>query len=119
LKAVVAYLAAKNAKIILGTDTPSSPTLGNPPGYNGFLDMKRLHDFGLSLEELLKAATLRNAQTFHLDKDIGSVEVGKVANLVLLKKDPLKTVEAYDSIEAVIVHGKVVKRDLLRAASHP
>jgi imidazolonepropionase-like amidohydrolase len=41
----------------------------------------------------------------------GTVEPGKIANLVLLKKSPLESMDAYDSIVAVWVHGTQVSRE--------
>jgi len=49
---------------------------------------------------------------------LGTIEPGKVANLVLLNKSPLESVDAYDSIVAVWVHGKPVSRDSLAAHSN-
>lgn len=45
--------------------------------------------FGLSPEEALKAITLNPAQMFGLDKDLGSLDVGKTANVVVANGDPL------------------------------
>ncbi len=110
-----AYLARQGGRILFGSDTPSGPSYGNPPGLNGFLELQRLAKIGLPLDRLLAAATLENAKAFHLDDRYGSVTVGKVANLLLLKKNPLKTVEAYDSIETVILHGRPLQRKSLAA----
>jgi imidazolonepropionase-like amidohydrolase len=112
---VLAYLAARDANILLGTDTPSSPTYGNLPGLNGYLEMQRMHQAGLSLAQVFKAATINNARTFKLDKEVGTIEPGKVANLVLMKKSPLQDIAAYDSIEAIWVRGKMVRRAALAA----
>jgi hypothetical protein len=113
VRQVVGYLAARNANFVLGTDTPSSPTYGNLPGLNGYLEMQQLHEAGLSLEQVFKAATINNAREFKLDSQVGSIEPGKIANLVLLKKSPLESVDAYDSIVTVWVHGKPISRDSL------
>ncbi len=43
---------------------------------------------------------------------------GKIANLVLLKQSPLESVDAYDSITTVWVHGIQVSRDSLAADSN-
>lgn len=110
---VVAYLASKNANFVFGTDTPSGPTYGNLPGLNGYLEMKQLQKAGLSLAQIFKAATISNAREFKLDSQLGTIERGKIANLVLLKKSPLESVDAYDSITKVWVHGTAVARDSL------
>jgi imidazolonepropionase-like amidohydrolase len=112
---VVAYLAGKNANFLFGTDTPSGPTYGNLPGLNGYLEMQQLQKAGLSLAQIFKAATINNAREFKVDSQLGSIAPGKVANLVLLKKSPLESLEAYDSIVTVWVHGTPVLRDSLAA----
>jgi imidazolonepropionase-like amidohydrolase len=45
-----------------------------------------------------------------LDGEIGTVEPGKRANLLLLRKNPTQTVEAYDEIVKVILRGRVIDR---------
>lgn len=110
---VVAYLAKKDANFLFGTDTPSGPTYGNLPGLNGYLEMRQLQKAGLSLAQIFKVATISNAREFKLDAQLGTIERGKIANLVLLKKSPLESVDAYDSITTVWVHGVAVARDSL------
>jgi imidazolonepropionase-like amidohydrolase len=110
---VVAYLARKDANFLFGTDTPSGPTYGNLPGLNGYLEMRQLQKAGLSLVQIFKAATMSNAREFKIDSQLGTIEKGKIANLVMLKKSPLESVDAYDSITAVWVHGAQVSRDSL------
>jgi imidazolonepropionase-like amidohydrolase len=112
---VVAYLAKKDAHFLFGTDTPSSPTYGNLPGLNGYLEMKDLHEAGLTLAQIFRAATISNAREFRIDSAYGTIEPGKVANLVLLRRSPLESVEAYDSISMVWVRGRGVARDSLVA----
>jgi imidazolonepropionase-like amidohydrolase/pimeloyl-ACP methyl ester carboxylesterase len=114
---VVAYLASKDANFLFGTDTPSSPTYGNLPGLNGYLEMQQLQNAGLSLVQIFKAATISNARKFKIDSQLGTIEPGKTANLVLLKKSPLENLDAYDSIVTVWVHGKPVARDSLAVNS--
>ena len=113
VRQVVGYLAARNANFLFGTDTPSAPTYGNLPGLNGYLEMQQLHEAGLSLEQIFKAATINNAREFKLDSEVGSIEPGKIANLVLLKKSPLESVDAYDRIVTVWVHGRSIPRESL------
>jgi imidazolonepropionase-like amidohydrolase len=112
---VVAYLAGKDANFVFGTDTPSSPTYGNVPGLNGYLEMQNLHSAGMSLAQIFKAATINNARAFKLDADLGTIEAGKVANLVLMKTSPLADIRAYDSVETVWVRGKQAARGSLAA----
>jgi len=113
----VAYLAEREGRFLFGSDTPSSPAYANPAGYNGYLEMQRWHAAGVSLREILTAATVRNAEAFGLDDDLGSIEVGKLAHLLLLAENPLETITAYDSIEEVFVRGHAVSREALSATA--
>jgi imidazolonepropionase-like amidohydrolase len=115
VRLVVAYLASKDADFLFGTDTPSGPTYGNLPGLNGYLEMQQLQKAGLSLAQIFRAATISNARKFKLDSQVGTIEPGKIANLVLMKRSPLESVDAYDSITMVWVRGKAISRESLAA----
>jgi imidazolonepropionase-like amidohydrolase len=117
VRQVVGYLASKDANFLFGTDTPAAPTYGNLPGLNGYLEMQQLKKAGLSLEQIFRAATINNARRFKIDSQVGTIEPGKIANLVLLKKSPLESVDAYDSIVTIWAHGKQVSRASLAASA--
>jgi imidazolonepropionase-like amidohydrolase len=106
-KHATAYVVARNGRILFGTDTPSAPTYANPPGLNGWLEMRRLIDAGETPAQIFKSATLTNARALKLDRDIGTVQVGKRANLLLLRQDPTQTIDAYAGIAKVILNGRV------------
>jgi imidazolonepropionase-like amidohydrolase len=112
------YLAKHHGRLLFGTDTPSAPTYANPPGLNAWLEMHRLVASGMTPAQIFNAATLANAQAFRLDKDIGTVQVGKRANLLLLHQDPTQTVQAYDGIAKVILRGRLIDREDLTATRH-
>ena len=109
------YMNDHNGLILFGTDTPSSPTYGNPPGYNGYLEMLEMKNAGIPLSKIFTSATIENAKAFKLDNLLGTVEKGKKANLLLLDKNPLKDISAYNSIIKVIIGGKVINRNNLSA----
>jgi imidazolonepropionase-like amidohydrolase len=69
----------------------------------------------VSLKQLLRAATIENARIMRLERHIGSVEKGKVAHLLLLRDNPLESVEAYNSIETVFLAGRPIARESLSA----
>jgi Amidohydrolase family len=56
----------------------------------------------------IEAATLNVAKTFHKDKDYGSVEPGKVADLSIVDGDPLQDIWMTQNVKLVIKNGKVV-----------
>jgi imidazolonepropionase-like amidohydrolase len=103
-----AYLAAHDGRLLFGTDTPSAPSFANPPGLNGWLEMQRWAAAGVTPAQLFKAATLANAQALKLDGDIGTVQVGKRANLLLLRQDPTQTIQAYAGIEKIFLGGRML-----------
>lgn len=111
----VRYLVSRGGRLVFGSDTPSGPTYGNPPGLNGFLELERLAAAGVPLRRLLAGATIDAARAFQLDGLYGSVEAGKVANLLVLRADPLRTVQAYDSIDVVVIRGRVYERSSFAA----
>ena len=109
------YLNDNGGKILFGTDTPSSPTYGNPPGYNGYIEMLEMDSAGIPLSKILAMATIENAKAFKLEKLYGTVEKGKKANLLILNKNPLIDITAYNDISQVIIQGKLINRSMLSA----
>jgi imidazolonepropionase-like amidohydrolase len=109
------YLFDLGHPMLLGSDTPSAPTYGNQPGYDTYREMRMMAQSGIPLPAILRAATINNARQFHLDKDYGTVEAGKIANLLLLTANPLETVRAWTSIDQVILRGSAIKRESLAA----
>jgi imidazolonepropionase-like amidohydrolase len=109
------YLNDLGHPLLLGSDTPSAPTFGNQPGYDTYREMRMMAQSGIPLPAIFRAATVNNARQFRLEKDYGTVEAGKVANLLLLTENPLETMRAWTSIDKIILHGNVIKRESLAA----
>lgn len=101
--------------LVFGSDTPGVEGFGNPPGLNGRLELQNWADAGAPLTLILRAATLDNAIALGLSDELGSIEPGKRADLLLLKENPLTNVSAYDSIETIFLNGQPVTREELRA----
>ena len=109
------YLAMHDARLLFGTDTPSAPLYTNPPGLNGWMEMHRLIEAGLTPAQIFRAATLSNAEALALSHEIGTVQAGKRANLLLLREDPTQSIEAYNKIVIVILRGRALERSVLAA----
>ncbi len=74
-------------------------------------------------EEALELATIRGAQALHMEKEIGSIEKGKRADLVIVDRDALNQIPLYNvysdlvyatkasDVKTVIINGRVVMRD--------
>ena len=99
--------------LVFGSDTPSGDGYGNPPGLNGRLEMQDWASLGAPLALILRAATLDNAISLGLSDSLGSIQPGKRADLLLLGKNPLSDISAYDAIETVFLNGAPLPRDSL------
>jgi imidazolonepropionase-like amidohydrolase len=72
---------------------------------------------GFTPEEALAAATIVPAKNVGVDKTTGSIEVGKVADLVLVEGDPSKRIGDLRNTRTVMMGGKLMDADALRSAS--
>ena len=111
------YLYEQGQPVLLGSDTPSAPTYGNQPGYDTLKEMRLMAQAGIPLAAIFQAGTLNNARQLGLERDYGTIEKGKVANLLLLEANPLADVEAWGRIDQVILRGEPIDRETLAADS--
>ncbi|MFN2499843.1 MAG: amidohydrolase [Pyrinomonadaceae bacterium] len=77
----------------------------------------------MSAEQAFELATIRGAQALHLEKEIGSIEIGKRADLVIVERDSLNRIPVYNvysdlvyatksnDVETVIINGRIVMRN--------
>ncbi len=112
------YLAAQGGRILFGSDTPSDAIYTNPPGYNGYLELREMEAASVSKRQILAAATVENARLFRIEDRYGTIQAGKIANLLLLRDDPLASTSAFDTIETVMIEGRVVPRAALSSRFH-
>jgi imidazolonepropionase-like amidohydrolase len=109
---------ADGARLLFGSDTAVGGFgWGLPPGLAGYWEMQAWRRAGVSLNTLFESLTIGNARAFGLEQEIGTIEAGKRADLLILAANPLEDVRAYDSIRSVILSGKVIPRDSLSAQS--
>ncbi|MFN5938097.1 MAG: amidohydrolase family protein, partial [Sphingobacteriales bacterium] len=62
---------------------------------------------GMSNHDALKVATIKGAEAIGLDKDLGSLEEGKLADIVILDKNPLENIRHSNTVKYVIMNGRV------------
>lgn len=74
------------------------------------VEMRLLEDLGLSRADILKAATINASRLIELEGELGSLETGKLADIVLLSADPLKDIRAVERVEAVFRSGVLLHR---------
>jgi len=89
-----------------GTDTPINLSI---PGYSLHSELEMLVRAGLSPLDALEAATLKPAEYFGLEGILGTVDVGKRADLVLLEANPLEDISNTRRIARVIARGQVIE----------
>jgi len=91
-------------KIIAGTDGPGLGTL--VPGYGLHHELQLLVESGLSADQALRAATLTAAEALGKEKELGSIDPGKLADMLIVEADPLADIRNASKIELVIKGGK-------------
>jgi imidazolonepropionase-like amidohydrolase len=75
--------------------------------------LRAVQELGMKPMDALMAATRNIARAYKVDKDLGTLEPGKLADLVILDKDPLENAGHYRSISLVMKEGQIVGRDAL------
>ena len=98
------------AIMLAGTDTPNPFVV---PGFSLAKELELLVESGLSCFEALQAATVNAAKWLGVNDKLGAVSEGKVANIIVLGKNPLERIENIKNIETVILNGTAHSRTKL------
>jgi imidazolonepropionase-like amidohydrolase len=96
----LAVSRAIDAGVLIGTGTD---TLGSMA-----TEVSMLVDCGMSHADALCAATLSSARILGLEHKLGSIEEGKVADIVLVQGDPLEDISAIENVREVLLGGCIV-----------
>lgn len=102
--------------IAVGTDAGNIGTLHGP---SFFMEMALMAAAGLTPAEILEAATLGGARLIGREGDLGSIEPGKLADLVILSADPLADPENLTAITMVVKHGTVLRPEEIPGGARP
>ena len=94
-------------QFLAGTDMPGSYLM---PGFSLHDELVLLTQSGLTTMEALQSATSNAARFLGLGDELGTIEAGKTANLVLIDGDPLEDIRNTQRIHAVIIEGKLYTR---------
>jgi hypothetical protein len=79
------------------------------PGINMHHEMMIYAEAGIKPMQIIQGATKWSAQMIDKDKELGTVEVGKIADVIVVKQDPLADITNLRAIDTVIFDGKVVE----------
>lgn len=93
-------LAQRGVKVSIGAH-------GQQAGIGAHWELWSFVRGGMTPIEALKAGTITSAQSLGMAKDIGSIEVGKLADLVILTDDPSADIANSDNIEQVMLGGRL------------
>lgn len=114
-------LIAKGAKQIL--DAGGVVTLGahgQLQGLGAHWELWMLQQGGMTNLEALRCATLNGARALGLDKELGSIGKGKLADLVVMDRNPLENIRNTESIRMVMVNGRLYDaKTLNEIGNHP
>ena len=97
-----------------GPDTTElGPVAWSRLGRAHFGRMVGLQDAGATPMDILIAATRNGAEAYGLGDDLGTIEVGKLADLLVISEDPMTDIGNLRHIEMVIKEGQIIDRDAL------
>ena len=107
---IVGEMQRAGVGILAGTDTPNPYVL---PGFSLHDELALVVQAGLTPMEALQSATLNPARFLGMEKEMGTVQQGKVADLVLLEANPLEDIHNTQKINSVVVKGRLLDRKAL------
>lgn len=102
-KKILKAINTKGGKIVSGTDT------GNPyvvAGFSLHQELEHMNNAGLTPYQVLQTTTINPAKMLNIDDRIGTIEIGKDADLVLLHKNPLEDIKNTRTIAGVMTKGR-------------
>jgi Amidohydrolase family/IPT/TIG domain len=90
--------------VVPGGDTNASKI----PGLNIHHEFLAISESGIPPMRIIQGATKWAAQMIDKDKDLGTVEAGKIADVIILKADPLQSIDNLQQVDTVIFDGRPV-----------
>jgi hypothetical protein len=107
---IIKKLHEVGVTFICGTDAGIGVTI---PGFSIHQELAFYKKAGLSNYEVLKTATVNASKTHSIMNQMGTIEVGKIANLVLIEKNPLVDLSALQNPTIVFIKGRKLNRKTL------
>jgi hypothetical protein len=80
---------------------------GEPVGLGVQMQLWGYVQGGVRPLDALRAGTLRGAEALGMDRDLGSLEVGKLGDLIILERNPLENIRHTNTIESIVHNGRL------------
>jgi len=106
--AIVKQLHDNNVNVVCGSD---AGIMFSPAGFSTHEELTYYIDAGLTPYEALKTATINPSKVSSFYQDIGTIEVGKTANFILAKQNPLKDLKTLKTPEQVWINGRLLDKE--------
>ncbi|HLZ42855.1 MAG TPA: amidohydrolase family protein [Candidatus Sulfotelmatobacter sp.] len=105
---VVKAMQRAGIRFLAGTDTP--PGVSIIPGFSLHEELQRFVAAGFTPAEALRTATLNPAMFLSMENELGTIEKGKLADMVLLDANPLDDIHNTQKIAGVVANGRYFSR---------
>jgi imidazolonepropionase-like amidohydrolase len=93
--------------LLSGSDIPNFELV---PGVSLHHELEILVEAGIPSLEVIKIATRNGAQALGIEEDVGTIEPGKQADMIVLSDNPVEEINNTKKIEAVINNGQLIER---------
>ncbi len=107
---IIKKLHEAGTTFICGTDAGIGITI---PGFSIHQELAFYKEAGLSNYEVLKTATVNASKTHSIMNNMGTIEVGKIANLILIDNNPLLDLSILQNPTTVFIKGRKLNKDSL------
>lgn len=101
LRGMLAELVRSGANVVIGSGAPAVPY-----GLGLHMELELLAESGIPNDQLLRLATAQGARALGLDARLGTLEAGKIADLVIVDGDPLTRITDTRTVRAVVLEGR-------------
>ncbi len=95
----------------IGTPIAFGTDVGGIPHQFAAREFSYMVELGMSPAAAIASATINTAKLFRLDGETGTLEAGKLADIIAVKGDPLQDVTVLQEVDFVMKSGRVAKRD--------
>jgi Tol biopolymer transport system component len=114
LQQTVARFVRAGGRLAVGSDAPAMPY-----GFGVHLELALLTEAGIPNDQALRLATAEGALALGLERQLGTIEEGKIADLVVIDGDPLARISDALRVTTVIKGGRLLNRADLLMPSEP